>query len=271
MDKIAFLGLGHMGAAMARRLLDTDHPLTVWNRTAAKTEPFTAGGATAAASPADAVRDADVVITMLADPPALFAVADEIVPALRPGARWAEMSTIGPDAVRELAGRLPEGVTLVDAPVAGSTDKAEAGELKILAGGDVSSVEPVLSRFGTVTHVGALGSGAALKVVVNVSLLGAVALVAEGLALGDALGLPEEVVRRTLESSAIGGAVPRAFAEDLHFDMALARKDAELATGTADLPVVSAIRQQYADAADRPDTAHEDIARIVPYIRERKS
>ncbi|WP_189935456.1 NAD(P)-dependent oxidoreductase [Streptomyces sulfonofaciens] len=267
MDKIAFLGLGHMGAAMARQLLDTDHPLTVWNRTAARTEPFTARGATAAASPADAVRDADVVITMLADAPAVHGVAEELLPVLRPGVRWAEMSTIGPRAVRDLAARVPQGVTLVDAPVMGSTDKAEAGQLGILAGGDAASVETVLAHFGTVTPTGPLGSAAALKLVVNASLLGGVALVAEALALGDALGLPEETVRRTLESGALGGAVPRAFAEGLHFDMALARKDTELATDAVALPVMAAIREHYAAAAQRPETAHEDIARIVAHIR----
>lgn len=95
-----------MGAGMARQLLGTGHPLTVWNRTPAKAEPFVAEGATLAASPAEAVRDADVVITMLADPAALDAVADAVVPELRPGAYWVEMSTVGPDVVKELAARL---------------------------------------------------------------------------------------------------------------------------------------------------------------------
>ncbi|MFI6348832.1 NAD(P)-dependent oxidoreductase [Streptomyces sp. NPDC050560] len=266
MEKIAFLGLGHMGAAMARHLLDTDHPLTVWNRTAARTEPFTGRGARAAATPAEAVRDADVVITMLADPAAVEEVAAAILPALRPGTHWAEMSTIGPDAVRDLAARLPEGVSLVDAPVAGSTDKAEAGELRVLAGGDAAAVEHVLARFGTVTHTGALGSAAALKLVVNTAVLGGVALVAEAMSLADALGLPEDTVRGVLSTSALGGAVPRAFATDVNFGLALAKKDAGLAVDTAGLPILDAVHRQYASAAETAPA--EDIAALVPRVRE---
>lgn len=139
--KIAFLGLGGMGTPMATRLLAAGHPLTVWNRTPAKAEALAARGAAVAATPADAVREADVVISMLADPAAVTAVVDSAAPQLRPGAHWLEMSTIGPDAVRDLADRLPDGVTLLDAPVMGSVDKAAAGELGILVGGDADGVE----------------------------------------------------------------------------------------------------------------------------------
>ena len=117
MEKIAFLGLGHMGAPMARRLLGSEYRLTVWNRSPGKTEPFTAEGARAADSPGAAVREADLVITMLSGPDAVTEVADAIVPELGPGTYWVEMSTIGPGAVRELSGRLGDEVRLVDAPV----------------------------------------------------------------------------------------------------------------------------------------------------------
>ncbi|MFE1347578.1 NAD(P)-dependent oxidoreductase, partial [Streptomyces sp. NPDC058757] len=119
-QKIAFLGLGSMGLPMARRLLDAGYPLTVWNRTAAKAAPLLDAGAVLAETPADAVRNADVVITMLADPDAARAVAGLLIPALRPGTHWIDTSTIGPGTTRELAARLPEGVTLIDAPVMGS-------------------------------------------------------------------------------------------------------------------------------------------------------
>jgi 3-hydroxyisobutyrate dehydrogenase len=266
-EKVAFLGLGHMGAAMARQLLGTEHPLTVWNRTAAKAQPFVAEGAALAASPAEAVRDADVVITMLADPAALDAVADAIVPELRPGTYWVEMSTVGPDVVKELAARLGEGVTLVDAPVAGSTDRAAAGQLGILAGGDVAGVEHVLAHFGTVTRTGPLGSGAALKLVVNTSVLGGVALVAETLRLADALGIDEDTARRTLANGPLGGAVGRAFAEGVHFDTSLAVKDADLATKVARLPAMEAVLEHFRRAAEDPDVVHADIAKAVDHIR----
>lgn len=267
MEKIAFLGLGHMGAAMARQLLNTGHPLTVWNRTAAKAEPFVAEGAALAASPAEAARDADVVITMLADPAALDAVADAIVPQLRPGAYWVEMSTVGPDVIKELAARLGEGVTLIDAPVAGSTDKAAAGRLGILAGGDAAPVEHVLAHFGTVTRTGPLGSGAALKLLVNAAVLGGVALVAEIMVLADALGIDEGTARTALANGPLGGAAARAFAEGVHFDTSLAVKDAGLAAKEARLPLMEATLEHFGRAAADPDIARADIAEAVTHIR----
>lgn len=267
MEKIAFLGLGHMGAAMARRLLGTQHPLTVWNRTPSKAEPLVTAGAVLAASPGEAARDADVVITMLADPAALDAVAEAVVPQLRPGAHWVEMSTVGPDVIVELAARLGEGVTLVDAPVMGSTDRAESGRLGVLAGGDTAGVEHVLARFGTVTRTGPLGSGAALKLVLNAAVLGGVALVAEALVLADALGLDEDTARTALANGPLGGAVGRAFAEGAHFGTSLAVKDIELAVKSARLPAMEAVLEHYRHAAEDPAVAGADITRAVTRIR----
>lgn len=267
MEKIAFLGLGHMGEPMARQLLATKHELTVWNRTAAKADALVEAGATLAASPAEAVRDADVVITMLADPAAVRELADAVVPALRPGAYWVEMSTVGPDVVAELGALVPAGVTLVDAPVMGSTDKAAAGQLGILAGGEAAGVEHVLARFGPVTRTGALGSGAALKLVVNTAVLGGVALVAEAMKLADALGLTEGTAKDALAKGPLGGAVARAFADGVHFGSDLAVKDVTLATGSAELPMMEAALAHYEAAAAIPSLAHEDVTRAVAHIR----
>ncbi|MGW5862377.1 NAD(P)-dependent oxidoreductase [Streptomyces sp. NPDC055239] len=272
MEKIAFLGLGHMGAPMARQLLAAGHPLTVWNRTAGKAESLVGAGARLAADPAGAVRDADVVITMLAGPDAVRAVADAIVPELRAGragVHWVEMSTVGPDVVRELGARVPDGVTLVDAPVMGSTDKAAAGQLGILAGGDADGVAQVLACFGPVTRTGPLGSGAALKVVVNTAVIGGVALVAEAMKLADALGLDEETAKGALAKGPLGGAVGRAFATDVHFGSDLAVKDVALATETTQLPAMEAVLGHFQAAAADPDVVHEDIARAVAHIRSR--
>ncbi|MEV6752271.1 NAD(P)-dependent oxidoreductase [Streptomyces sp. NPDC051214] len=271
MEKIAFLGLGHMGAPMARQLLAAGHPLTVWNRTAGKAEPLAGEGARLAAGPADAVRDADVVITMLAGPEAVRAVADAVVPELRAGVHWAEMSTVGPDVVRELAARVPAGVTLVDAPVMGSTDKAAAGRLGILAGGAADGIEHILARFGPVTRTGPLGSGAALKLVVNSAVIGGVALVAEAMRLADALGLDEETAKEALAGGPLGGAVNRAFATGVHFGSDLAVKDVTLATEVTGLPVMEAVLGHYQAAAADPEVVHEDIARAVAHIRARKN
>jgi 3-hydroxyisobutyrate dehydrogenase-like beta-hydroxyacid dehydrogenase len=263
MEHIAFLGLGHMGTPMSRRLLTAGHPLTVWNRTAEKAEPLTAAGARRAATPADAVQDADVVITMLAGPDALATVADAAAPALRPGIRWIEMSTVGPDAVHELAASLPAGVTLVDAPVMGSTDKAATGTLGILAGGDTTRVEHILARLGTVTRTGPTGSGAALKLVLNSAVISGIAVVAEALRLADALGLDDATTRTALASGPLAGVVARAFAEGVHFDATLAVKDLTLATKTTRLPAIEAALEHYRRAA-RPG---EDISATAARIR----
>lgn len=267
MEKIAFLGLGHMGSAMARRLLRARHPLTVWNRTPAKAEPLVAAGAVPAASPAEAVRDADVVITMLTGPEALAAVAGSAAPELRPGTCWVEMSTVGPEAIAELAARLGAGVTLVDAPVMGSTDRAASGRLDVLAGGDVTRVEPVLSLLGKVTRVGPAGSGAALKLVLNAAVLGGVAVVAEALVLAGTLGVDEDAARTALAAGPLGGVVGRAFAEGVHFATALAAKDLALAVDRAPLPALEAASGHFRRAAEDPSLAAEDITRAVTRIR----
>ena len=165
MERLAFIGLGIMGSPMAKRLLAAGYPLTVWNRTASRAESLQAEGADVAASPAEAVREADVVITMLADPTAVREVINGIARHLRPGTTLIEASTIGPQALEEVAALLPDSVALIDAPVMGSADRAASGQLVVLAGGNLTKVRPILEVFGTVTECGAVGHGAALKVV----------------------------------------------------------------------------------------------------------
>src|SRR5438132_8650963 len=116
MAGIAFLGLGRMGARMATRLLDAGHDLTVWNRSKEKAEPLAERGARVAGTPREAAEGADVVITMLADEAALRDVVlgtDGVVAGLAAGALLVDMSTVGPDAIREIREALPEGVEFV--------------------------------------------------------------------------------------------------------------------------------------------------------------
>ncbi|GAA3283777.1 NAD(P)-dependent oxidoreductase [Streptomyces lavendulae] len=263
MEKIAFLGLGSMGAPMAHRLLAAGHSLTVWNRTGAKAAPLVTAGARLAESPADAIRDADVVITMLADPAAAHAVAEAVVPALRPGTHWIDTSTVGPDTIRDLAARLPDGVTLTDAPVMGSVDRAEAGELWILAGGCPlpAPVRTVLGHLGHITECGAPGSGAALKLVLINAVIGGVALVSETLRLGQTLGLPAELVRTELAKGPLSGAVARTFAEASHFPISLAAKDVSLATAHTSLPLLDAVHTLL---TAHPHLAAQDLSRLRP-------
>src|ERR1700741_1245008 len=167
MTTIAFLGLGHMGAPMAARLGTAGHQVTVWNRTRAKADALTAANPTidTAATPAAAAAGAEGVITMLTGPEAVEAVVfgeDGAASTIRPGTVLVEMSTIGPTAATALAGGLPDGVGMVDAPVGGSTGMAERGELTVLAGGtdrDVEAVLPALEALGTVLRCGGAGRG----------------------------------------------------------------------------------------------------------------
>ncbi|MDX6354752.1 MAG: hypothetical protein QOF98_1655 [Streptomyces sp.] len=268
MDKntrIAFLGLGAMGTPMARRVLDAGYPLTVWNRSPQRAEPLVAKGAAQAATAADAVRDADVVITMLADPAAVREVVASFAPTLRPGTTLIEASTIGPDALREVAGLLPDGITLVDSPVMGSVDRAEAGGLSVLVGGDADEVMPLLELFGTVTRAGGSGTGAALKVVLISAVVAGVTMIGEVMTLADALGLPEDLVKSALTTaSPLAGIAGRAFSQDTMYQIHLAAKDVGLATASADLPLYRTVHNML---TAYPEAADEDLSHIVKILR----
>ncbi|WP_207916978.1 NAD(P)-dependent oxidoreductase [Micromonospora sp. KC723] len=231
----AVLGTGHMGTPIVHRLLAGGHRVTAWNRSPARSEPLAALGATVAASPAAAVDDADVVIVMLADADAVEAALfgpDGAAAALRPGTVVVQMSTIGPDEVRSVAGRLPEGVSFLDAPVGGSVDAARAGTLAIFAGGSANALEsaaPVLQQLGSVRHCGPVGAGAAVKLIANTGLVTAVAGLRDALAVAAALGVDRQTALDVLGRGPLARAVERVATPGASFAVALAAKDARLA------------------------------------------
>jgi 3-hydroxyisobutyrate dehydrogenase-like beta-hydroxyacid dehydrogenase len=175
--KVAFLGLGIMGSRMAANLARAGFELTVWNRTADKAERFCAehGGVEQAASPAEAAAGSEVVVTMVVDGAQVEQVllgADGAASGARPGTLCVDCSTIGPAATREIADRLAQrGASMLDAPVTGSSPRAEDGTLTIMAGGSVEDFErarPVLEAMGKlVVHAGPLGHGQMVKVINN--------------------------------------------------------------------------------------------------------
>ncbi|GAA1949060.1 NAD(P)-dependent oxidoreductase [Catenulispora subtropica] len=250
--RVAFLGLGAMGAPMAARLIGAGYDVTVWNRTAARAEPLAALGATVAGTPAEAVADAAFVVTMLSDPSAVTTVVEAFAGSLRADAVLVEMSTVGPDATRRIRDLIPSTAGMVDAPVMGSVDRAESGGLAVLAGGtpaDLERAADLLKVFGTVTECGDLGTGSARKLVLINGVVAGVALVGEALALAERLGLADP--RAALEASPLAPLVGRAFATTADFSVEMAVKDLRLGGGLLDLPIMAAARRALESAPDQ--------------------
>lgn len=202
---VAFLGIGLMGHPMARRLCEAGHALVAWNRSAAKADALVAFGARVAPTPGEAVRSADIVITMLENGSVVQSVLFEqgTVACLKSGAIVVDMSSIKPDEARSHAQALAaKQVSHVDAPVSGGTVGAEAGTLAIMAGGEAADVErvaPVLSLLGRLTHVGPHGAGQLAKLA-NQMIVGiTIGAVAEALLLaargGADMGKVREAIR----------------------------------------------------------------------------
>lgn len=282
MAAVAFLGLGLMGEPMARRLLDAGIELVVWNRSAGRATALEEAGARVAPTPGHAAAGAEVVVTMLADPPALAAVTegpDGVAAGIDDGATVLEMSTVGPAAVHRLRDALPDGVALVDAPVLGSTPQAADGSLQVFVGGapeEVGRWLSLLETFGSPTHVGPLGAGAAAKLVVNSTLGGTLALLGEALALAGGLGLDRATALDVLARSPLGSQVERRRAAlesgdfPLRFRLRLASKDLDLVQAAAgdagvDLRVAPAARSWF-DAATDDGWGNEDYSAVLAFI-----
>jgi 3-hydroxyisobutyrate dehydrogenase len=163
-----------------------------------------------------------------------------------------------------VAGLLPAGVALVDAPVMGSVDRAASGELSLFVGGEADEVMPLLEVFGTVNRTGAVGTGAAMKLVMINAVVNGVVVIGEALALADAIGLPEEQVRAAMAASPVAGIAARAFAEGAYYPIRLAAKDVALAADATELPIARAVYEQL---TAYPAAANEDVGQIVKYFR----
>lgn len=209
---IAFLGIGLMGAPMTRNLLDAGFPMTLWNRTASKCEPF-ASEATIASTPAEAVAGADVVITMLENGDVVedVLVAQGVIDALKPGALVVDMSSVQPSVARRHAGLAAErGAGYVDAPVSGGTLGAAEARLSIMAGGaeaDVGRVLPVFEALGKCTRIGPVGAGQLAKLA-NQAIVGiTIGAVSEALLLAAEGGADPAAVREALMGGFAGSRI----------------------------------------------------------------
>ena len=246
--RVAVVGLGTMGAPMARHLLEAGNHVTVHNRTRERELPLAEAGADRAASPAEAAEAAEVVLTCVSDTPDLEQVLlgpAGVAEGLPVGGVVVDCSTVSPSATAEIAAKLGQrGLGLVDAPVSGGSEGAERGTLTIFVGGTDAHVEkarPVLEAFGSrITHLGPSGSGQMAKAVNQVMIAGTYATVGEGIALAQAAGLPMAELLDALSAGAAGSWVltNRAgnMVEDsypLGFKLSLHRKDVAIALDEA--------------------------------------
>ncbi|WP_338771752.1 NAD(P)-dependent oxidoreductase [Massilia sp. METH4] len=251
---------------MVRRLLQAGLPVHAWNRTFSKAERLAPDGAVAVPDLADAVRDADIVISMLEAGPVVGQVIEAALPALKPGALWIDMSSTRQSEAQEFHARLQAaGCRFVDAPVSGGVGGAQAGTLAIMAGGaeaDVEHARPVFEAMGRVTRVGPAGAGQVSKLCNQLIVGGTLNIVAEALLLAQAAGADPAAVR-----AAIRGGFAESRILDVHGQRMLDRnflpggqvttqlKDqhnilaAAAAAGIA-LPVTSLVTERYESIQD---------------------
>jgi 3-hydroxyisobutyrate dehydrogenase-like beta-hydroxyacid dehydrogenase len=200
--RIAFLGIGLMGDPMVRRLLAAGHAVTAWNRTFAKAAALADAGAHAVAELAEAVRDADIVISMLEAGPVVGAVMQQALPALAPRALWVDMSSTRQSEAQAFHALLAaQGRRFVDAPVSGGVGGAAAGTLAIMAGGsadDFAELQPVLAVMGRATLVGPAGSGQVAKLCNQLIVGATINIVAEALLLAQAAGADPAAMRAAI-------------------------------------------------------------------------
>jgi 3-hydroxyisobutyrate dehydrogenase-like beta-hydroxyacid dehydrogenase len=246
-ERVAVLGTGRMGGAMAGTLARSGFEVVVWNRDPEKAEAVAGtSGASVASSPRDAVTETPVVVTSLADDDAVRGVIADAADGLRPGQVVCEMSTIAPSTVGTVAGTVAErGATLIDAPVSGSVSLVEAGQLTIMVGGDAEALErarPVLEALSAkLLHVGDLGAGSTMKLAVNALVHGLNEALAESLVLAERAGVDRTTAYEVFASGAAGApfvqykraAYERPDETPVAFSLDLVAKDLDLILGLA--------------------------------------
>ena len=280
---IGFIGIGTIGAPMARNIQKAGFPLIVCDSNASAMDAFVRGGVRAMRRPSEVAAASDIVITMLPDSPDVETVAtgpDGIASAIRPGKIYMDMSTIDPGTTRRIAAAIQAaGARMVDAPVARAVEDAEKGTLAIMVGGelaDVAEVRPVLDVMGNyIVHAGPLGNGHALKLVNNYVSAGILALHAEALAFGMKAGLSLEKIVELVGSTGASSAhllkiqPVKSFVGDFRrgFMTRLAAKDVRLALAMAKdagvgTPVGLGLQATLKETCDKGYDA-DDISSVV--------
>jgi 3-hydroxyisobutyrate dehydrogenase len=285
-QRVAFLGLGTMGAAMAANLARAGFQVTAWNRTPGRAPELADLGIETAPNPAAAAADAEIIVICVSDTPDVEAVLfgpDGVVGGARAGTLVIDCSTIAPSGSWNFAARLKEhGLSMVDAPVSGGSEGARNATLTIFVGGDADDVErarPVLAAMGkTITHVGPIGAGQAVKAVNQVILAGTYLGVAEGIVLAIKAGLDVEQVVGALgggaaQSWVLANRSGRMIDNDypLGFKVALHRKDLgialELANQLGAVLPVSALAAQLESGLVAGGHGDDDMSALARAIR----
>ncbi len=289
-QRVAILGLGTMGAGMAKNLLGAGFAVTVYNRTRAKAEPLAANGARVAASPADAAHDADVILSMLSDETASRSVwtgPDGALAHAKSGAVLIESSTVTPNWIAELAGLAnARGLSLLDAPVTGTRIHAESRQLTFLVGGDAAVLErvrPVLAAMSKdIVFLGPSGSGARMKLINNFLAGVQVASLAEGLAWIERSGLDRDQALNVLKNGAPGSPLVATISSrmleakyDVNFLLSLMDKDLRYAAADAAALGVELRTSHCAEArfseAMQAGFGDKDMSAVVEPLRKAKA
>ena len=278
--KVAFIGLGAMGAPMAGHLKQHGLLHAVANRTHAKAEQLARElGVAAPATLAEVARQSDVIALCVTADADVLATVDAIAPHVRPGTIVIDHSTVDPETAKKAAARLKEvGAHFLDAPVSGGVEGAKNGNLSVMVGGDAAVLErarPVLESYALrVTHLGDVGAGQATKAVNQVLVAGIAQAVCEGLALGEALGLDPERLIPTLGAGAAGnwflekrGPTMLKNEFSVGFKLSLLHKDLGIVRGIAEKAGTSrvVIERSLADYAELMKQGHgdDDISGLI--------
>ena len=285
MAKVGYIGLGAMGSHMVDRLLAKGHEVTGYNRTRSKAQWLIDKGMKFADSPAEVVKQVDVVISMVTNSGALKDIAEGprgVVGALTPGKIWIDMSTVAPAVAREIAIKVREkGADLVDAPVSGSILTLQQGKLSIMVGGRAATfdqIKALLEDIGPkVTHVGDNGLALVMKIAINLSLSSQMLAFSEGVLLAEKSGIPRAVAVDVLTHSAVAspmvqyrGPFVLDMPEEAWFNVNMMQKDLLLALELGrqvDVPLpTTAVCNEFLTTARAMNLQEKDFAIIFEVL-----
>ncbi len=285
--KVGFIGLGIMGHSMAMNLVKNNYELTVYNRTKSKAESLIKAGAKWSETPAEAAKDANILITMLGDPAAVRETAlgeNGFLSSLKKNSLWVDCTTVNPSFSKEMNLKAKEnGIRFMDAPVTGTKTPAEKGELSFYVGGeeeDLKEVEPLLKVMGKAIHyMGKAGMGSSIKIIFNLMLGVNMAAFSEAFILGQKMGIAKEKILDTM----IGGISVPPFISykrnkletntyETDFPLKWMLKDLQLDLKTAEeykinLAVTNSVSKVYSEAVNK-GLGDLDFSAVYKYVSD---